>query len=89
MVTFEVGIVRGEMIGREVRVVGAKNNALCGIEGTVLDETKNSLLIETSSGRKTILKRQVILEFVHQGRIVRLRGEAIEKRPEDRIKLGT
>ncbi len=51
-------------------------------EGTIIDETKNTLMINTPKGVKTIIKKNATI-FIHDCKV---NGETIAKRPEDRIK---
>ena len=43
-----------ELIGLELKVVDSSNPSLIGLCGTVIDETKKTLLIEVKSGVKNI-----------------------------------
>ena len=70
---------KGELIGSYVKVVDSKNKTLVGLEGKVIDETKNTITLEDG---KKIIKSHVIFEV--DGEIVE--GKTIQKRPEDRIK---
>ncbi len=79
-------IVRHEMIGLIVKVIDASNSALIGIEGKIVDETRNTLVIETKQGEKTVLKAQVKLESVVGGEKVVIDGKSLVARSEDRIK---
>jgi ribonuclease P protein subunit POP4 len=79
-------VVRGEMIGRNIRVIDAKNRALIGIEGNIVDETRNTLIVETRRGRKTLLKQQVTIETVNRGKSIKIVGSYLLKRPEERIR---
>ncbi|MBI4150422.1 ribonuclease P protein subunit [Candidatus Woesearchaeota archaeon] len=72
------------LIGTHVRVSDAKNRSLLGLYGTIVDETKNTLLIKTSKGVKRVLKDGVTLEFAHER--IRLKGDHLLGRPEERIK---
>ena len=78
-------VVRQEIIGLTIKITKAKNQSLVGLSGKVLDETKNSFVIETNSKRKTILKNQ-ILELVIVEKNVKVQAAALMKRPEERIK---
>ncbi len=50
-----------DLIGKKIKVVDATNKSLVGIEGIVVDETKNTLVVE-SNGTKTLLKEQITIE---------------------------
>ena len=49
-------VLRHELIGLDILVSGAANPNHRGISGTIIDETKNLLVIETSRGVKRIPK---------------------------------
>lgn len=67
-----------------VRVSNARNQALIGLTGFVIDETKYMIVIKTEKGAKRIIKEAVTLEFPRQR--VRVKGNLFLGRPEDRIK---
>ena len=52
-----------------------------GIEGTVIDETKNTLLFATNEGIKRIIKDKNRVRVYAGGRQVKIRGEEINLRP--------
>ncbi|PIN76404.1 hypothetical protein COV17_02675 [Candidatus Woesearchaeota archaeon CG10_big_fil_rev_8_21_14_0_10_36_11] len=73
-----------ELIGKKVKVVTSSNNANLGITGTLVDETKNTFVIETDKGLKTILKNNITIVLCETG--TQIAGRDISKRPEDRVK---
>ena len=76
-----------ELIGLRVRVVSHSDPTLCGIEGVVVDETRNTLVIEVGGRRKRVLKLYGVFEFtLPNGKKVYLDGSEILGRPEDRLK---
>ena len=48
-----------EFIGRRVTVAEHSDPSLCGLAGTVVDETRETLLLEFGGGRKRVAKRGV------------------------------
>ena len=75
-----------DLIGLRVRVVQASDGGMIGMEGTVVDETRETLVIE-DVGRKVLPKRGNSFEFtLEDGTIRVLDGDAIAYRPEDRTK---
>lgn len=81
-------LVHHELIGLEVEVKEAKNKNLVGIKGLVVNETKNTLWIETEKGVKKILKKHAKFLFtLPSGKKVIVDGKLIAKRPEERIKM--
>jgi ribonuclease P protein subunit POP4 len=80
-------LVRHELTGLLVKVADSKNPANKGIEGTVVNETRNTLVIETRKGEKTLLKGQCTFIFeLPGGEKVKVDGEILVARPEDRLK---
>ena len=73
--------LRQEFIGLKAKVLESSDASLEGIEGVIIDETKNMLIIETKKGIKKIAKDIAIFEI--NGNIVD--GKKIKYRPEDRI----
>ncbi len=47
------------MIGNELTVTYALNPQLNGFCGVVVDETRNTYTLETSAGRKILVKEQI------------------------------
>ena len=75
-----------DLIGLRVRVVQASDGGMIGMEGTVVDETRETLVIEDGR-RRTLPKRGNTFEFtLEDGTRTVLDGDAIAYRPEDRIK---
>ncbi len=72
--------MRRELIGRKIQVIKSSNRACLGIAGTVIDETKNMLILDTG---KKLIKKDVIIKL-DDGTVVD--GEDIIGRPENRIK---
>jgi len=73
--------LRQEFIGLKAKVLTSRDPSLKGIEGIIIDETKNMLIIETNKGIKKIAKD--IATFEIAGNIVN--GKKIKYRPEERI----
>ncbi len=71
------------LLGEEVEVEGSSNPSCIGITGTIIDETANTLFVETYGGSlKRLIKKDVVLRV----RGVRIDGASIVGRPELRIK---
>ena len=81
-------LIRHELIGLAVEVAESTNKFQVGIKGTVVDETKNTLTIETDKGMKKIQKKGSVFIFkIPDGKKVKVNGNKIATRPEERIKL--
>ena len=75
-----------ELIGLPVKVVLASSQNIIGLSGTVVDETKNTLVVGTARGEKSVPKASCTFEFAFRGKHVRVEGSRICFRPEDRPK---
>lgn len=76
---------RHELIGLDAEVVESTDPSRTGIDGRVVDETQNTLLIETSEGEKTVPKEESVFRFRLEDLKVRVNGKLLSGRPEERI----
>jgi ribonuclease P protein subunit POP4 len=77
-------IYAAEFIGAKIKVMNATNKSLQGLEGSIIDETKNSFKIKNSKQEeKTVLKKGAVFMINNDT----IKGDEIIKRPEERIKL--
>jgi ribonuclease P protein subunit POP4 len=77
-----------ELIGLHVLVAGASNPLHKGISGSIVDETKNMLAIETANGVRQIPKRHSMFRLnLTDSRIVEIDGSALVLAPEKRLSL--
>ncbi len=80
-------ILQHELIGLRTGVEDSTNKVVEGLFGTVVDETRNMLVIKNASGKdKKIPKAGTTFVFELPEAKVRLRGDMLVSRPEDRIK---
>jgi len=79
-------IKKHELIGLDVEVVQAKNQSLVGLNGKVVDETRNLLVIETKDGEKKVLKENTTFKFTLEKEAVEVDGLVLVGQSEDRIK---
>lgn len=49
-------------IGKKVTITASTNNTLNGLTGTIIDETKHTITIRTTTGDKKIIKTHVTFE---------------------------
>ena len=82
----EKTLAKDELIGRNVTVKECKDPSWKGKSGLVLDETKNTFLIEIDDKEKRIAKDTAVFEFEYNGKKIRLNGSKLAYRPEDRTK---
>ncbi|MFH0752173.1 MAG: ribonuclease P protein subunit [archaeon] len=79
-------IVQHEIIGQKVNVSKATNKSLEGITGTIINETQNTITIQSDDKTREVLKNQIKLTFTIKGDKVEVDGKVLTGRPEDRIK---
>ena len=80
-------VFRHELIGLDVEIVDSSHRGFVGIKGTVIDETRNTITVETNDAEKMIPKDNVVFLFtLPEGQKVSIDGKVIVARPEDRIK---
>lgn len=78
-------IIYHELIGLDAKVVDSTNPSVVGIRGRVVDETRNTLVLE-SDGERRILKASCTFTFKLTGeQKVKVHGHLLLGRPEDRI----
>jgi len=79
-------ILKYEFIGLKAEVVDSRNKANIGIKGKIVDETRNTLVIETSRGRKKLMKENITVMVMFDNKKIKIRGKLLVGRPEERIK---
>ena len=81
-------LIYHELIGLNVEITDSSAESLIGIKGKVVDETKKTLIIETSDKNEKLVAKDVsIFQFeVPDGTYLEVDGKILLSRPEDRIK---
>ena len=78
-------LARHELAGLDVSVVTSTNPDLVGLSGTVVEETEQTLGIETDRGTKQVPKAAATFEWtLPEGQRVRTDGEALVAGPARR-----
>jgi len=80
-------VLRHELIGLKARVANSSDPTLLGIHGTIIDETRNMLVIEQAGGTKTLPKASSKFMFtLPSGEKVEVEGAKLVGRPEERVR---
>ncbi len=74
----------GEFIGLKAKIIASKDRFQKGIEGKVVDETRNTLVLETKIGERRIIKKTSTFKFIADKNIFTVPGRLIECRPYER-----
>lgn len=78
--------LQSEIIGMKMEVINSKNKNLIGIKGDIVDETKHTLTIKDNEKIRILLKKQITLKIYDQTNEIKIKGELLVGRPEDRLK---
>ncbi|UCE96201.1 MAG: ribonuclease P protein component 1 [Candidatus Bathyarchaeota archaeon] len=80
-------ITKHEFIGLEAKVVKSSNPSCIGINGTIIDETRNTFIIQHDEKNKIIAKDQTVFHFTFpDATVVEIDGKILLGRPETRLK---
>jgi ribonuclease P protein subunit POP4 len=79
-------IIKKELIGRDVTIKKCTDKKWNNVSGRILDETKNTFLLEIGNENKRIAKNIAIFEFENENKISIIEGKKLQYRPEDRVK---
>lgn len=85
----EKKILMQELIGTKVRVIDSTDPSMKNLEGIIIYETKNMLIISELSSQKIIKVPKSIGTFhitLKNGIKFRVKGTRLISRPEDRLK---
>ena len=87
MINVTSNVVQHEFIDLETKVVKSSNPSVVGIEGKVVEETRNTFTILHNDNRKVVAKDTAVFEFVMpNGTVVEIDGKLLMARSEDRIR---
>ncbi len=78
-------IVLHELIGLRVNVVKSRDKKQVGTSGKVIDETKNTLVIETEDRTVQVVKAASAFRFYFGRKSFLVGGEEINFRPHERL----
>jgi len=81
-------IVLAELIGLRARVIDCLDRKQRGLEGLVIDETKNSIVLQCDEGTKRVIKAISTFRFYSGRRSFVVRGEEINFRSYERLEKG-
>ena len=81
-------LIRHELIGLKVKIEESTDPTQKGLKGKVIDETYNTIKIETAKGKEKVIpkKNSVFIFTLPNKTKVQVEGKLLVARPEDRIK---
>lgn len=80
-----VPIVKDELIGKTITIIECTDPTWSKISGVIVDETQQTLVIESQGKQRRIAKRTATFMF-DQDPSTTVHGSRLQYRPEDRIK---
>ncbi len=87
MAITRANVLAHELIGLNATLVRATARHEAGMSGRVVDETKNTLVLETARGEKRLSKKGAVFRIaLPSGEKVDVDGDAIAFAPEERPK---
>ncbi|NIM25195.1 MAG: ribonuclease P protein subunit [Nitrososphaeria archaeon] len=78
-------ILQHEFIGLQTEIIHSTNPQLVGLNGTITNETKSMIQLETKKGIKLIPKSINTWKFNLNNQNIDVDGTKIHKRPFDRL----
>lgn len=80
-------IINQEFIGTQSRITQSSHAGYLGISGKIIDETKNTFLIQHENETKRIIKDVAVFHFTFpDGTTIEIDGKLLVGKPEDRLK---
>ena len=74
-----------DLIGKNVTISESKNKEIVGINGKIIMETKNMIIINTKNGRRNIPKN--ICQLSNNGEVIQTDSTKLNKRPHERLEM--
>lgn len=79
-------MLKHEFVGLQIKITNSKNKMLIGLQGKIVNETRNTLTLKVGESLKKVLKTQVMFEVNLGKDVFEVDGKKIVGRPEDRLK---
>ena len=74
-----------DLIGQEVTISDSKNKEIIGINGKIIMETKNMIVMNTKNGKRSIPKN--ICQLSNNGEVIQTDSTKLNKRPHERLEM--
>ena len=74
-----------DLIGQDVTITNSENKEIIGINGKVIMETKNMIILDTKNGKKNIPKD--ICQLSNNKGIIQTDSTKLSKKPHERLEM--
>jgi len=81
-----IPLIKDEFIGQNVRISSCTDPTWVQKSGVIINETKNTFLIEINGKDKRIGKDIASFTFEKSGTVLAVSGSSLRYRPEERVK---
>ena len=70
-------------ISRNIQVIDSDDPTLVGVSGQIIEETRRTIIVQTSKGEKILPKNVIIFTLDSEKEVIE--GFTVTQRPENRI----
>ena len=74
-----------DLIGQDAIISDSKNKEIIGINGKIIMETKNMIIMNTKNGKRSIPKN--ICQLSNNGDVIQTDSTKLNKRPHERLEM--
>ena len=74
-----------DLIGQDVEITSSKNKEIIGLNGKIIMETKNMIVLDTKDGKKNLPKD--ICQLSNKKGIIQTDSSKLSKRPHERLEM--
>ena len=74
-----------DLIGQDAIISDSKNKEIIGINGKIIMETKNMIIMNTKNGKRSIPKN--ICQLSNNGEVIQTDSTKLNKRPYERLEI--
>ena len=74
-----------DLIGQEITISESKNKEIIGINGKIIMETKNMIVMNTKNGKRSIPKN--VCQLSNNGKVIETDSTKLNKRPHERLEM--
>ncbi|MGM5488222.1 MAG: ribonuclease P protein component 1 [Nanobdellota archaeon] len=85
MKKIDVDMLYTDLIGKYIIVKDSKNPSVLHLEGEIIDETKHTVLVQTDTTRRRLIKDQCTFTIKNH-KTMTIPGSKLCGRPEERLK---